>query len=495
MQRGKSDLMETRNKKQKKWWHDAVTYEVYVPSFCDANGDGIGDLRGVTSKLEYLAQLGIDCIWLTPIMKSPFADCGYDVSDYCSINPVFGTMEDFDELLRKTHEQGMKLILDVVFGHTSDKHPWFQQAASSRQSPKHTYYVWKDPVNGGPPNNWYQGCMCGPAWTYVKEVDQYYYHAFVKDQPQLNWANPEVQEEIYRVIRFWLDKGIDGFRLDAINFLFCEDDFRDNPGEGRAQRRVVNLNQAGIHAIVQKMRSIADEYGDIMMVGEVYPGSTDEGRLYYGNSNNELTQAFNFTFLHTVKEYSTYKDEWGQLQQTADFHREEISLATKLMEMWRYNEQTFRALELWPTVVLGNHDQPRISSVLEGLGEETYRDRLDRIAPYAATGNTKELILCAAILIFSYILTLLDISNTPLMLGMILEDIMEQNFVTAAMSYDRNYSIFFTRPISAAILIITVVLLVSMMRLNKKIEALNAKQMENIAAGHAADDAAAAQQA
>lgn len=382
MQRGEKRSYGNPQQKTKKWWHDAVTYEVYVPSFCDANGDGIGDLRGVTSKLEYLAQLGIDCIWLTPIMKSPFADCGYDVSDYCSINPVFGTMEDFDELLRKTHEQGMKLILDVVFGHTSDKHPWFQQAASSRQSPKHTYYVWKDPVNGGPPNNWYQGCMCGPAWTYVKEVDQYYYHAFVKDQPQLNWANPEVQEEIYRVIRFWLDKGIDGFRLDAINFLFCEDDFRDNPGEGRAQRRVVNLNQAGIHAIVQKMRSIADEYGDIMMVGEVYPGSTDEGRLYYGNSNNELTQAFNFTFLHTVKEYSTYKDEWGQLQQTADFHREEISLATKLMEMWRYNEQTFRALELWPTVVLGNHDQPRISSVLEGLGEETYRDRLDRIAPY-----------------------------------------------------------------------------------------------------------------
>jgi len=212
-----------------RWWQSGVIYQIYPWSFMDSNGDGIGDLNGIAQRLEYLRWLGVDALWISPIYPSPMADFGYDISDYCNIDPRFGTLADFDALLARTHQLGLKLILDYVPNHTSDRHPWFQAARSSRDNPYRNYYIWRDPApDGGPPNNWLSE-FGGSAWELDPKTNQYYYHAYLKEQPDLDFRNPKVEEALLDVLRFWLDRGVDGFRIDTIHHLIKDREFRDNP--------------------------------------------------------------------------------------------------------------------------------------------------------------------------------------------------------------------------------------------------------------------------
>lgn len=211
------------------WWRDGIFYQIYPRSFQDTDGDGVGDLAGILRRLAYVQSLGVDAIWLSPVFRSPMADFGYDISDYTGIDPLFGTMEDFDALLEATHESGLKLILDLVPNHTSDQHPWFIASRSSRDNPKRDWFIWRDPgPDGGPPNNWLSE-FGGSAWAYDEATGQYYYHAFLDRQPDLNWRNPDVRAAMYDVMRFWLEKGVDGFRVDVIWHLIKDAEFRDNP--------------------------------------------------------------------------------------------------------------------------------------------------------------------------------------------------------------------------------------------------------------------------
>ena len=210
------------------WWQTGVVYQIYPRSFQDSNGDGIGDLPGIAQRLDYLRWLGVDAIWLSPVYPSPMADFGYDVSDYTGIDPVFGTLADFDELLSETHRRGMKLIMDFVPNHTSDRHPWFLESRAAKNNPKRDWYIWRDGKNGAPPNNWLSE-FGGAAWTKDAATDQYYYHAYLPEQPDLNWRNPEVQAAILDALRFWLARGVDGFRLDTIHHLFESAALTDNP--------------------------------------------------------------------------------------------------------------------------------------------------------------------------------------------------------------------------------------------------------------------------
>src|SRR5690349_18319000 len=211
------------------WWQRGIIYQIYPRSFADSNNDGIGDLLGIISKLDYLHWLGVDAVWISPIYPSPMADFGYDVSDYRGIHPLFGTMDDFDRLLAEGHARGLKVLLDFVPNHSSDQHPWFVESRSSRDNPKRDWYIWRDPApDGGPPNNWLSN-FGGPGWTFDARTGQYYYHAFLPQQPALNWRNPEVVEAMLDVLRFWLERGVDGFRVDVIWHLVKDEEFRDNP--------------------------------------------------------------------------------------------------------------------------------------------------------------------------------------------------------------------------------------------------------------------------
>ena len=211
------------------WWRDGVVYQIYPRSFADGNGDGIGDLIGVLDHLDYLEELGVEAIWLSPIYPSPDVDFGYDVADYTAIDPKFGTMEDFDRLVREAHRRGIRIVLDLVLNHTSDQHPWFKESASTKDNPRRDWYIWRDPrPGGGPPNNW-QSVFGGPAWELDPATGQYYYHMFYKEQPDLNWRNPAVRKEMLDVFRFWLERGVDGFRLDVFNLYFKHPEMPDNP--------------------------------------------------------------------------------------------------------------------------------------------------------------------------------------------------------------------------------------------------------------------------
>src|SRR5690348_653427 len=261
------------------WWQSATIYQIYPRSFQDTNQDGVGDLKGIEHRLPYLRELGVDAIWISPIFRSPMKDFGYDVSDYCAIDPVFGTMEDFDALLAAAHECGLRLLLDLVPNHTSDQHPWFQESRSSRDNPKRDWYIWHDPKpDGSPPNNWLSE-FGGSAWEYDETTRQYYYHAFLKSQPDLNWHNHEVRAAIYDVMRFWLRKGVDGFRVDVLWHLIKDPKFRDNPVNpnytpGRPpHERLVPLHTtdvSGIHEVVHQMRAVVDEFPDRLLIGEIY---------------------------------------------------------------------------------------------------------------------------------------------------------------------------------------------------------------------------------
>jgi len=332
-------------KKQFKWWQGTIIYQIYPRSFFDSNQDGIGDLNGIISKLDYLSLLGIESIWLSPVYPSPMADFGYDISDYCGIDPLFGNLSDFDRLLSEIHSRNMKLILDFVPNHTSDQHPWFLASKSSRQDPKRDWYIWQDASpDGGVPNNWL-AMFGGSAWEWDAHTQQYYYHGFLSAQPDLNWRNPEVQQAMFDSMKFWLDKGVDGFRVDVIWHLIKDALLRDNPENPQYKPHMATYNrflplnstdQPEVHELISKMRVLLDGYQDRMMIGEIYL-PLQKLMAYYGTDNNGVHMPFNFTLLETPWEPAT------------------IGLAI---------DQYESALPEggWPNWVLGNHDQRRIAS-------------------------------------------------------------------------------------------------------------------------------------
>jgi alpha-glucosidase len=325
------------------WWQYGILYEVYPRSFQDSNGDGIGDLQGILQRLDYLTTLGIEAVWIAPFYPSPMADFGYDIADYCNVDPIFGKLDDFDKLLAAIHERGLKLIVDFVPNHTSDQHPWFLESRSSTTNPKRDWYLWHDPgPGGGPPNNWLSN-FGGPAWT--KDGSQYYYHSFLKQQPDVNWRNPELREAMYNVLRFWLDRGVDGFRVDVMWMLIKDDQYRDNPvnpastPDSPASVRllpVYNTNRPEVHAIVADMRALLDSYGGRLLIGETYL-PFDQLATYYGKDLKGAQLPFNFHLMQCA---------W-----TAD------AIAGIIKEY-----EAALPVGAWPNWVVGNHDQPRIAT-------------------------------------------------------------------------------------------------------------------------------------
>jgi alpha-glucosidase len=327
------------------WWRHGVFYQIYPRSFEDSDGDGVGDIKGIIARLPYLISLGIEAVWLSPIFPSPMADFGYDISDYTGIDPLFGNMADFDALVSRVHSEGLKIILDLVPNHTSDQHPWFIEARSSRDNPKRDFYIWRDPnPDGGPPNNWLSE-FGGSAWRFDDATGQYYYHAFLAQQPDLNWRNPAVRMAIYDVMRFWLDKGVDGFRVDVIWHLIKDAEFRDNPPnphyvEGRPPHERIltqySTDQPEVLEVVAEMRRVIDEFDARMLIGEIY---LPLHRLvaYYGNKLNGAQMPFNFALLSTL---------WS----------------ARLIEKIVADYEEVLPEGAWPNWVLGNHDRPRVAS-------------------------------------------------------------------------------------------------------------------------------------
>lgn len=289
------------------WWREGVIYHIYVRSFADSNGDGIGDLRGVTERLDHLEWLGIDGIWLSPVMPSPDADWGYDVADYCEVDPELGSLDDFDELVREAGHRGIRVLNDLVPNHTSDMHPWFTDARSSRDADHRDYYVWADPApDGGPPNNWISNFM-GPAWTFDERTGQYYLHNFLAQQPDLNWWEPRVAEEFDRVLRFWFDRGVAGFRIDVCHMIVKDAGLRDNPAATpeddvtsrmRGDRQVYNANRPEVHDVLRHWRDVARSYDpERALIGETFFGDIDLLPSFYGAQGDELHLAFNIPFV------------------------------------------------------------------------------------------------------------------------------------------------------------------------------------------------------
>ncbi len=277
---------------EKKWWKEEVIYQIYPRSFNDSNGDGIGDIQGIIQKLDYVKNLGVDIIWLSPIYKSPNDDNGYDISDYRSIHPEFGTMQEFDELLDGIHKRGMRLLMDVVFNHSSDEHAWFEEAKKSIDNPYRDYYIWKKGKDGDPPNNW-RSFFGGSAWDYEPNTDEYYLHLFTKKQPDLNWENPKVRKEIYSIVKFWLDKGIDGFRMDVIPLISKRLDFADTSLESfNDVVAQVYSNGPRVHEYINEMYEEVLQHYDIMTVGEGPGITTQTGLDYVGHDRRELNMIF-----------------------------------------------------------------------------------------------------------------------------------------------------------------------------------------------------------
>ena len=344
------------------WWRGAVLYQVYPRSFADSNNDGIGDLPGVTAHLDYIASLGVDGVWLSPFFTSPMKDFGYDVSDYLDVDPIFGTLADFDALIARAHELGLKVIIDQVYSHTSDEHQWFKDSRSSRSNARADWYVWADAKSdGSPPSNW-QSVFGGPAWTWDARRHQYYMHNFLKEQPQLNVRNPEVQEALLDAMRFWLNRGVDGFRLDALNFAMHDPKLTDNPplsDNGRRTRpfdfqdKVHNQSQPEIPAFLTRLRHLADDYGrttgrDRFLVAEVGGDRANEEMKQYTAGADRLHSAYGFLYLY------------------ADALTPE--LVDRGPAMWPGIEG-----EGWPSWTFSNHDAPRaISRWAEGRDEKTF---------------------------------------------------------------------------------------------------------------------------
>jgi alpha-glucosidase len=327
------------------WWKHGVIYQIYPRSYQDTDGDGVGDLRGIIERIGYLSWLGVDAIWISPIYPSPMIDFGYDVSDYCNIDPLFGSLADFDRLVASAHARGIRVILDFVPNHTSDRHPWFVESCESRSNPKRNWYIWRDSkADGAPPNNWLSQ-FGGPAWTIDERSGQYYLHSFLREQPDLNWRNPSVRTAMYDVLRFWLDRGVDGFRVDVIWLLIKDAGFRDNPPNPNFRPSEPGINrflpvysadQPETHEVISEMREVLDRYDQRVLIGEIYL-PIERLVSYYGKDLGGAHLPFNFQLIHTawtapaiaklVTEYESALPPGG-----------------------------------WPNWVLGNHDRPRIGA-------------------------------------------------------------------------------------------------------------------------------------
>jgi len=328
------------------WWHSGIIYQIYPRSFQDTDGDGVGDLRGITQRLDHLQWLGVDAVWISPVYPSPMADFGYDIRDYTNIDPLFGSLEHFDALVAGAHSRGLRVIMDFVPNHTSDQHPWFVESRASRSNPKRDWYIWRNPsLGGGPPNNWISE-FGGTAWEYDAHTGQYYYHAYLKEQPDLNWRNPQVQDAMHDVLRFWLKRGVDGFRVDVLWRLIKDDQFRNNPPNpyfkpGIAPPdevlQVYSGDRPEVHDVVAGMRRVLAEYGeDRILIGELYL-PIQKLVNYYGHKLGGAHIPLNFQLIFTrwdaraienlIEQYEAAIPEGG-----------------------------------WPNWVLGNHDQPRIAS-------------------------------------------------------------------------------------------------------------------------------------
>ncbi|MBN1303000.1 MAG: DUF3459 domain-containing protein [Anaerolineales bacterium] len=338
------------------WWQTGVIYQIYPRSFSDTTGNGIGDLRGIIQKLDYLAQtLGIDAIWLSPFYPSPMADFGYDVEDYCNVHPMFGNLDDFDKLIINAHERDIRVIIDWVPNHSSDQHPWFKESRSSLENPKRDWYVWADPtVGGGAPNNWLS-VFGGSAWELDQKTGQYYLHSFLKEQPDLNWRNPEIKRVMFETIRFWLDRGVDGFRVDVAHYIMKDPDLRDNPpspsgaltfhrphGEYDSQIHLYDKGHEDVHQVYREFRSLLDGYSKEsprMSVGEIHIFEWQDWVKYYGSpeAGLEFHLPFNFTLL---------KVPWQ-----AKAVRKAVDELESVLPGWA-----------WPNYVFGNHDEGRLAS-------------------------------------------------------------------------------------------------------------------------------------
>ncbi|WP_408591536.1 alpha-amylase family glycosyl hydrolase [Novosphingobium sp.] len=290
------------------WWRGAAIYQIYPRSFQDTNGDGVGDLAGITQRLDYVARLGVDAIWISPFFQSPMDDFGYDVSDYCAVDPIFGTLDDFDALVARAHELGLKVTVDQVYAHTSEQHDWFKESRQSRDNPKADWYVWVDPKpDGSPPSNW-QSVFGGPAWRWDARRCQYYLHNFLASQPQMNAHNPDVQQALLDVMRFWLDRGVDGFRIDALNFLMHDPAMRDNPPapyDGRRRTRpfdyqlkIYNQSHPGIVGFIERIRALCDSYGAVFTVAEVGGDLAETEMKAFTQGETHLNSAYGFDFLY-----------------------------------------------------------------------------------------------------------------------------------------------------------------------------------------------------
>ncbi len=334
-----------------KWWQNAVVYQIYPRSFQDSNNDGVGDLQGIVSRLPYLEKLGVDVLWLNPIYKSPDRDNGYDISDYKSIQPVYGTITDFDELLQQTHQHGMKLLMDLVVNHTSDQHHWFQESKKSTDNPFADYYIWRDPVDGREPNNW-GAAFGGSAWTFVPERNQYYLHLFAAGQPDLNWENPAVRESVYDLMRFWLDKGVDGFRMDVINLISKPKGLPDaqEPANFAIVQNVV-ADGPNLNRYLREMNDEVLSHYDVMTVGEM-PGSTPEDAVTYtGLDSHELNMVFQFEHVELSPNPDPKLGKWND----APIKLTELKQA---LSRWQVELQG----RGWNSLYWNNHDRPRAVS-------------------------------------------------------------------------------------------------------------------------------------
>ena len=346
---------------EKRWWKESVVYQIYPRSFCDSNGDGIGDLNGITGKLDYLKELGIDVIWLSPVYKSPNDDNGYDISDYQAIMDEFGTMEDFDRMLATAHEKGIKIMMDLVVNHTSDEHKWFIESRKSTDNPYRDYYIWRPAKEDGSlPNNW-GSCFSGPAWEYDKTTDMYFLHLFSKKQPDLNWDNPAVRQDVFDMMNWWLKKGVDGFRMDVISLISKEPGLPDKePGINGYATFNVSANGPHVHEYLQEMRQKALNNADTITVGECSGVTLEEAKKYARSDEKELNMVFQFEHMDVDSDEKAGK--WTT-------RKMDLRNLKKILTRWQKGLQDIA----WNSLYWENHDQPRSVSRF-GNDSEEYRE-------------------------------------------------------------------------------------------------------------------------
>ena len=346
---------------EKRWWKESVVYQIYPRSFCDSNGDGIGDLNGITGKLDYLKELGIDVIWLSPVYKSPNDDNGYDISDYQAIMDEFGTMEDFDRMLAIAHEKGIKIMMDLVVNHTSDEHKWFIESRKSTDNPYRDYYIWRPAKEDGSlPNNW-GSCFSGPAWEYDKTTDMYFLHLFSKKQPDLNWDNPAVRQDVFDMMNWWLKKGVDGFRMDVISLISKEPGLPDKePGINGYATFNVSANGPHVHEYLQEMRQKALNNADTITVGECSGVTLEEAKKYARSDEKELNMVFQFEHMDVDSDEKAGK--WTTKKM-------DLRNLKKILTRWQKGLQDIA----WNSLYWENHDQPRSVSRF-GNDSDEYRE-------------------------------------------------------------------------------------------------------------------------